>query len=84
MAWDSIPELVLTAADRFGEAEAIVDGPVRLSFAELADRVRVAAGAFGSAGIEQGDRVAIWAPDSAEWVIPAFGLLPPGGGAVPV
>ena len=84
MAWDSIPELVLTAADRFGDAEAIVDGPVRLSFAELADRVRVAAGAFGSAGIEQGDRVAIWAPNSAEWIIAAFGLLTAGGVLVPI
>ena len=76
--------MVLSAADRFGDAEAVVDGPLRLTFAELADRVRVAAGAFASAGIGQGDRVAIWAPNSAEWIVAAFGLLAAGGAVVPV
>jgi acyl-CoA synthetase (AMP-forming)/AMP-acid ligase II len=76
--------MVLSAADRFGDAEAIVDGPVRLTFTELADRVRVAAGAFASAGVGKGDRVAIWAPNSAEWIIAAFGLLTAGGVLVPV
>src|SRR5215471_5285391 len=76
--------MVLSAADRLGTAEAVVDGPVRLTFAELADRVRVAAGAFASAGIGKGDRVALWAPNSAEWIIAAFGLLTAGGVLVPV
>lgn len=76
--------MVLSAGDRFGDAEAIADGPVRLSFAELADRVRCAAGAFAAAGISKGDRVAIWAPNSAEWIIAAFGLLTAGGVLVPV
>jgi HIP---CoA ligase len=84
MTWDTIQEMVLSAADRFGTAEAVVDGPARLTFAELADRVRVAAGAFASAGIEPGDRVAICAPNSAEWIIAAFGLLTAGGVLVPV
>jgi acyl-CoA synthetase (AMP-forming)/AMP-acid ligase II len=76
--------MVLSAGDRFGDAEAIADGPVRLSFTQLADRVRCAAGAFAEAGIAKGDRVAIWAPNSAEWIIAAFGLLTAGGVLVPV
>nr|WP_233213406.1 FadD3 family acyl-CoA ligase [Mycobacterium sp. QGD 101] len=76
--------MVLSAADRFGDAEALVDGPLRLSFTELVDRIRVAAGAFHGLGVEKGDRVAIWAPNSAEWVIAAFGLLTAGGVLVPV
>ena len=84
MTWASIPEMVLSTADRFGDAEAVVDGPLRLTFAELAGRVRVAAGAFASAGIGKGDRVVIWAPNSAEWAIAAFGLLTAGGVLVPV
>ena len=76
--------MVLSAGDRFGDAEAIADGPLRLSFAELADRVRCAAGAFAAAGIGKGDRVAIWAPNSANWIIAAFGLLTAGGVLVPV
>ncbi|MGW2516904.1 FadD3 family acyl-CoA ligase [Streptomyces sp. NPDC001617] len=84
MTWETIPRMVLSAADRFGDAEAVVDGPLRLSFAQLADRVRVAAGAFASLGVGRGDRVAIWAPNSAEWIVAAFGLLTAGGVLVPV
>ncbi|GAA3205025.1 FadD3 family acyl-CoA ligase [Actinocorallia longicatena] len=84
MRAETIPRMVLSAADRFGDAEAVVDGPLRLSFAELAERVRVAAGAFAEAGIDRGDRVALWAPNSAEWMIAAFGVLTAGGVVVPV
>src|SRR5919197_3962265 len=84
MTWQTIPEMVLSAAGRFGGAEAVVDGPLRLTFTELADRVRTAAGAFAALGIEKGDRAAIWAPNSAEWIIAAFGLLTAGGVLVPV
>ncbi|MCK0176634.1 FadD3 family acyl-CoA ligase [Mycolicibacterium sp. F2034L] len=76
--------MVLSAADRFGDAEAIVDGPLRLSFVEVVERIRCAAGAFADLGIERGDRAAIWAPNSAEWMIAAFGLLTAGGVLVPV
>jgi HIP---CoA ligase len=82
--WRTIPEMVLSAADRFGDAEAVVDGPLRLSFAQLVDRIRCAAGAFASIGIGKGDRAAIWAPNSAEWIVAAFGLLTAGGVLVPV
>jgi len=73
--WETIPEMVLSAADRFGDAEAVVGGPLRLSFVEVVHRIRCAAGAFAEFGVEKGDRVAIWAPNSAEWMIAAFGLL---------
>ena len=76
--------MVLSAADRFGDAEAVVDGPLRLSFAEVVERIRCAAGAFAELGVEKGERVAIWAPNSAEWMIAAFGLLSAGGVLVPV
>ncbi|ASQ84987.1 MULTISPECIES: FadD3 family acyl-CoA ligase [Mycobacterium] len=82
--WRTIPEMVSTAADRFGDAEAIVDGPLRLTFSEAVERIRCAAGAFAGLGIDKGDRVAIWAPNSAEWIVAAFGLLTAGGVLVPV
>ena len=76
--------MVLSAADRFGDAEAVVDGPQRLTFADLVKRIRCAAGAFADLGIDKGERVAIWAPNSAEWIIAAFGLLSAGGVLVPI
>jgi acyl-CoA synthetase (AMP-forming)/AMP-acid ligase II len=76
--------MVLSAADRFGDAEAVVDGPLRFTFTEIVERIRCAAGAFADLGVAKGDRVAIWAPNSAEWIIAAFGLLTAGGVLVPV
>jgi HIP---CoA ligase len=84
MSWSSIPQLVRSAGDRFGDAEAVVDGPERVTFAQLSDRVRVAAGAFAAAGVRAGDRVALWAPNSVHWIVAAFGLLTAGGVLVPV
>ncbi|EFC83989.1 FadD3 family acyl-CoA ligase [Parafrankia sp. EUN1f] len=84
MKWETIPEMVLSAADRFGDAEAVVDGALRLTYTDLVGRVRTAAGSFAAAGVGKGDRVAIWAPNSAEWIIAAFGLLTAGGVLVPV
>ncbi|WP_322861018.1 FadD3 family acyl-CoA ligase [Mycobacterium europaeum] len=76
--------MVLSAADRFGDAEAVVDGPLRLTFTEVVERIRCAAGAFAGIGVDKGDRIAIWAPNSAEWIIAAFGVLTAGGVLVPV
>jgi HIP---CoA ligase len=81
---ETIPELVQSAADRFGDAEAVVDGPLRLSYVELAHRIRCAAGAFAELGVAKGDRVAVWAPNSAEWIIAAFGIMTAGAVLVPV
>ena len=41
-SWQTIPEMVLSAADRFGDAEAVVDGSLRLTFTETchADTLR--------------------------------------------
>jgi HIP---CoA ligase len=76
--------MVLSAADRFGDAEAVVDGPLRLTFSQVVDQIRCAAGAFADLGIDKGERVAVWAPNSAEWIVAAFGLLAAGGVLVPV
>lgn len=84
MSWETIPQMVLSTADRFGDAEALVDGPLRLSYTELAGRTRQAAGAFHALGVTKGDRVAIWAPNSANWVLAALGLLTAGAVVVPV
>ena len=52
--WATIPEMVLSAAERFGDAEAVVDGPLRLTYVELADRIRRASGAFAEFGVGKG------------------------------
>jgi acyl-CoA synthetase (AMP-forming)/AMP-acid ligase II len=84
LAFTSVPGLVAAAAARFGDAEALVDGPLRLSFSGLEfESLRVTAAAR-AAGIGGGDRVAIWAPNMAEWVLAALGLLGAGAVLVPL
>jgi acyl-CoA synthetase (AMP-forming)/AMP-acid ligase II len=80
----SIPALVRSAAARFGEREAVVDGDTRVSFAELADLGTEAARAFIAAGIAPGDRVALWAPNILEWIVSLVGLQSAGGVLVPL
>lgn len=82
--WKSIPDLVTSAARRYGPQEAVVDATVHLSFADLDERVRDAARATIAAGVEPGDRVAIWAPNTWEWIVAALGAVSAGGVLVPI
>jgi acyl-CoA synthetase (AMP-forming)/AMP-acid ligase II len=88
LEWGSIPGLVRAAAARHGDAEALVDGSgsstARLSFRDLAAAAAEAGRAFVAAGIEPGDRVAIWSPNIAEWVIGLLGLQSAGAVVVPL
>jgi acyl-CoA synthetase (AMP-forming)/AMP-acid ligase II len=81
----TIPAAVAQAAREFGEAEALaVPGGLRLSYAELEERVAGVAGALMESGIEAGDRVALWAPNGGEWMLAALGALSAGAVLVPV
>ena len=80
----TIPALLATAADRFGQRPAVEDGPTRLSYAELFEAARSFGAALVASGVEPGDRVAIWACNSAEWIVAALGLFQAGAVLVPV
>jgi len=83
--FDTIPALLDHAATAYGDALAIEDGGVTLSFVELCHRARAVASAMRAAwGIELGDRVAIWAPNMWEWVVAALGVHLAGGVLVPI
>jgi acyl-CoA synthetase (AMP-forming)/AMP-acid ligase II len=84
LEWRSTPELVAVAAERYGDAEALVDGEERLTFRDLGAAVRRAAKGFVAAGVAPGDRVGIWAPNVGEWVVAALGVHAAGGVLVPV
>ena len=72
------------AAEVFGRHDAVVDGPLRWSWVELRNQCRVVAGRLIADGIQPGDRVALWAPNSAHWVASALGILYSGAVLVPV
>ncbi|MCA9626981.1 MAG: FadD3 family acyl-CoA ligase [Myxococcales bacterium] len=86
----SIPAVAAEAAERWGDALAleeasIIDGsPVRLSFSALWSRCLEAARGFIAAGVQPGDRVAIWAPNCHEWILAAIGAQCAGAAVVPI
>jgi len=82
LVWGTIPGLVAWAGERFGDDEAVVDGDVRLSFAELAAAVDEVATGMVAMGLEAGDRVAIWAPNCHEWILGALGAVRAGAALV--
>ena len=84
LEFGTIPRLVRASAQRFPRLDGLVDGELRLSFPELAARIDEAARAFMATGLEPGDRVGVWAPNIAEWVIAALGALGAGGVLVPL
>jgi acyl-CoA synthetase (AMP-forming)/AMP-acid ligase II len=84
LRWSSTSGLLADAARRLGPTEAVVDGDVRLSYGELDTAVTEAARAFLAAGLAKGDRAAVWAPNSWEWVVAALGLQRAGGVLVPL
>jgi len=80
----TIPEAVSVAAEAFGNSPALVDGALRLSFAELHAETDCAAAGFVAAGLQPGDRVALWAPNSAAWIVACLGAQAAGGVVVPM
>ncbi|HKJ23612.1 MAG TPA: AMP-binding protein, partial [Myxococcota bacterium] len=78
----TLPRLLWAAGERFGDAPAVEDGPTTLSFVGLADAGLRAARALTAAGMEPGERVALWAPNRWEWIVAALGVQLAGGAIV--
>ncbi|MFI6371116.1 FadD3 family acyl-CoA ligase [Streptomyces sp. NPDC050546] len=83
-AWASVPDLVRTAAERYAGTEAVVEGRTRITYAELGARVERAAAACLANGVEPGDRVGIWAPNTLDWIVSALGAVSAGAVLVPL
>jgi acyl-CoA synthetase (AMP-forming)/AMP-acid ligase II len=79
----TIPRALARAAQEFADDEALVDEQRRLSFAQLAAAVDDATAALLATGIAPGDRVAIWAPNIAPWVVASLAVHAAGAVLVP-
>jgi len=57
--------------DRFAENEALVvrHQGIRWTYRQLKDRVDAFAAGLLALGLEPGDRIGIWSPNNAEWVV---------------
>ena len=84
MSWVSIPATVFATIDRLGDAEAAVYRNERVTFRQLGERIQAIAAALIVSGVSHADRVAIWAPNSIDWVAAAVGLQSVGATLVPI
>src|SRR6476619_4560021 len=80
----TLPAVLAAGARAWPDQEAVVDGEVRLTFAGFAEAVERFAAALVAAGVEPGDRVALWAPNSWRWVVAALGTVTAGAVMVPL
>ncbi len=80
----TLAQLVARASARFGSDIAITEAGSHWTWREVDALRRRAAGAFLAAGIDKGDKIAIAAPNSREWITAAMGLQSIGGILVPV
>ena len=81
---DTIPALTAAAADRFGDRVAVVDGDLQLTYGELLEEARAFGAGLVVAGVQPGERVALWAPNSARWIVSLLGLFQAGAVLVPI
>ncbi|MBV8576667.1 MAG: AMP-binding protein [Acetobacteraceae bacterium] len=67
-------------ADRFGQRDALIvrHQQVRWTYRELKERVDAFAAGLVALGLKRGDRIGIWSPNNAEWVIAQFATAKAG------
>ncbi len=78
------PAALIRAAQEFGDLLAVADGDERITYAALLERVRLLGRAFAAKGVEPGDRVALWAPNTHHWIEAALAAQYVGAVLVPI
>ena len=78
------PAVLDRIARELPDHPAVVTPTRTLTFAGLRDEVRQAAAAMIEAGVEPGDRVAIWSPNTWHWVVACLAVHHAGGVLVPL
>lgn len=81
---ETLPVLLAQAAEREGKRIALVQGEEIIRYRELVSMALAACRACMAAGLEPGDRAAIWAPNLSRWVVAALGLQLAGAVLVPL
>ena len=77
---ETLPALFAQYCAQHGEAEFLVDGALRMTFAQVYAAAReVAGGLVAGHGIQRGDRIGIAARNSSNWVIAYMAAVMAGG-----
>jgi HIP---CoA ligase len=81
---ETIPSAVMASIAARRDAEAVVAPERRVTYGELGELVHTSTRAMMAAGVERGDRVAIWAPNGLGWIVAALGAQSAGAAVVPI
>jgi len=84
LACRSIPNALRLTARRIPDSEALVGEDGRRTYAELDEDMHAAVRAVLALGVQPGDRVAVWGPNSGRWLLAALGVLGAGAVLVPL
>ena len=80
----SLPELVSARASELGSKVAFIDDAAQISYEEIHQKVELLASNLIHQGLTKGDRVAIWSPNSINWILVATAIQAAGGILVPI
>ena len=74
LIYQTIGDALSQAAAKWGEHEALVSHHqgLRFSYRELDHKTNQLAASLLKLGLKQGDRIGIWAPNCAEWILTQF------------
>jgi long-chain acyl-CoA synthetase len=75
---DSLGQILPAAAAQFGDRTALVFGEREFSFRELDMLSNALAHNLVGLGVNPGDRVTLYAPNSWEWIVSYYGALKAG------
>ena len=78
------PAVLDRMAFDYADHDAVVTDDRSFTFAELHDEVRRTAAAIAGLGVEPGDRVAIWSPNTWHWVVACLAVHYAGAVVVPI
>ncbi|MET0452211.1 MAG: 3-((3aS,4S,7aS)-7a-methyl-1,5-dioxo-octahydro-1H-inden-4-yl)propanoate--CoA ligase FadD3 [Mycobacterium sp.] len=80
----TIPAVLDRISDEFSDHPAVITADRQLTYSQLYAEVRQAAAAMIALGVEAGDRVAIWSPNTWHWVVACLATHYAGGVVVPL
>ncbi|WP_240950044.1 FadD3 family acyl-CoA ligase [Novosphingobium sp. ERN07] len=80
----TIPGAAKAAAEQWPDVPGLIVGDQTWTFAELWADARSSASAMLASDVGHGDRIAIWAPNTREWILAALGAQTVGATIVPM
>jgi acyl-CoA synthetase (AMP-forming)/AMP-acid ligase II len=81
---DTVPAALGRITHAHPDADAVNDGATVLSWSDLSGRVLRAAAGLAALGVEPGDSVALWTPNTWHWIVGALAAHHAGAAVVPI